>query len=301
MRKWGPRRESLPSLNALIAVEATARLGSFRAAAQEMRVTQGAVAQQVRGVEAELAMPLFERHAKGLIPLPGTQRFIDQVRQSLTSLSLATLDLQQSQRRETSHRIILSAPPTIASRWLIPRLAVFQAQNEALSIAVDASTTIRPLTGPERVDLAIRWGREPSGCWSQLFLEGPFVVVAAPGLIAAHRPSGPQDLPGLPLITDGYDLWGEWFERQIGALPPIQGPSMSLSTLAIDAAEQGMGFALAPEPLVRGAIDDGRLALVFPPHYDLTTTRGFYVVAADQPRRGPLRKVVDWLMHEANG
>ncbi|MEM7669183.1 MAG: LysR family transcriptional regulator, partial [Pseudomonadota bacterium] len=177
MKSWGPRREPLPSLNALIALEATARLGSFRAAADEMNVTQGAVAQQIRSVEQELGITLFERLPRGLVPKPEAERLLAVVRQGLSSLSAAVGELQDQTGAAGTTRIILSAPPSFSSRWLIPRLTAFYDRHPNLSIAVDATVDVRPLTGPNRVDLAIRWGETPEAPWHQPILSGPFIVV----------------------------------------------------------------------------------------------------------------------------
>ncbi|MEM0922482.1 MAG: LysR substrate-binding domain-containing protein [Pseudomonadota bacterium] len=297
MKRWGPHRAPMPPMGALLAVEAAARLGSFRAAADELNVTQGAVAQQVRAAEADLGHALFERHPRGLEVAPAARPFIEQISQSLAALSGAAAAFQQSNSGGESQRVILSAPPSISARWLIPRLGRFDPGAREVAIAIDASTALRPLTGPDRVDLAIRWGLCPASLWSRLLLPGPFVAVAAPGLV----PNGcmADALPELPLISDGYDLWGEWFQRAIGRVPEISGPDLSLSTLAIEAAERGLGVALAPEPLVRGALVEGRLVRVFGSDLDLHTERGFYLVAAEAPARPATRSVAEWLLAEA--
>ncbi|MEL6477648.1 MAG: LysR substrate-binding domain-containing protein [Pseudomonadota bacterium] len=298
MKRWGPHRAPIPPPGALLAIEAAARLGSFRAAAEELHVTQGAVAQQVRAAEADLGHPLFDRQPRGLQVTEAARPLIEQIAQSLSALSGATEAFRQRLDPGVSHRVILSAPPSISARWLIPRLGRFHDAGGDIAIAIDASTALRPLTGPDRVDLAIRWGVEPPGLWSKLLLPGPFVVVGAPGL-AEPVPRAPRDLVGLPLISDGYDVWGDWFQQMVGEVPEFSGPDLSLSTLAIEAAERGLGLALAPEPLVRGALAEGRLERVFAEDCDLHTERGFYLVAAEPALRPPARRVAEWLLAES--
>ncbi len=300
MKSWGPRREPLPPLNALIALEAATRLGSFRAAAEEMHVTQGAVAQQVRVVEQDLGVTLFERHPRGLIVNPEAAEFLEQVRVSLTGLSTALNDLRSCREEGEQRRVILSAPPSLSSRWLIPRLPDFYARHPDISIAVDATSEIRPLAGPNRVDLAIRWGRTPAAGWSHPMLKGPFVVVAAPRLCAGTAPKEPLDIAMETLISDGYDAWNDWFDHFAGEVPETASITLSLSTLAIDAAERGIGIAISPEPLVRTALAEGRLIRVFPPDFDLQTGQSFHIASASAPKPGPVRKVSRWLLDSAN-
>ncbi|MEM7177949.1 MAG: LysR substrate-binding domain-containing protein [Pseudomonadota bacterium] len=300
MKSWGPRREPLPPLNALIALEASARLGSFRAAAQEMHVTQGAVAQQVRAVEQEIGLSLFERHPRGLIATPEAVDFLDHVRVALTSLSAALSDLRNIRGEEGHQRVILSAPPSISARWLIPRLPEFYAQHPDISIAVDATTEIRPLVGPDRVDLAIRWGQEPNSGWSRPMLKGPFVVVASPGLRSRLAGKTPADITAETLIADGHDAWTAWFDHFIGYVPETASMTLSLSSLAIDAAERGIGMAISPEPLVRSAIAEGRLVRVLSSDFDLETDQSFHIVSAMAPKPGPVKKVSRWLLEAAS-
>lgn len=299
MRTWGPRREPLPPLNALIALEAATRLGSFRAAAEEMRVTQGAVAQQVRAVEQDLGIALFDRHPRGLIVNPEAVDFLEAVRLALTGLSAALSDLQNLGGEEGRQRVILSAPPSISSRWLIPRLPEFYARHPDISIAVDATSEIRPVVGPDRVDLAIRWGKPPLSGWSRPMLKGPFVVVASPTLRSRAIRKTPADITTETLISDGYDAWSAWFHHFVGHVPETASMTLSLSTLAIDAAERGIGIAISPEPLIRIALAEGRLVRVLSPEYDLETDQSFHIVSAAPPRPGPVRTVSRWLLDAA--
>ncbi|MBY8976357.1 LysR family transcriptional regulator [Rhodobacteraceae bacterium NNCM2] len=299
MKSWGPRREPLPPLNALIALEATTRLGSFRAAADEMNVTQGAVAQQIRAVEEDLGIMLFDRHPRGLVARAEAARFLETVRQALSGLSTAITDLQEPRGDGKSQRVILSAPPSISSRWLIPRLPDFYTRHPDVSIAVDATSDVRPLLGPDRVDLAIRWGKAPETGWSRPMLSGPFIVVASPSLLGAAGHTDPAALLRHTLISDGYDAWRHWFEQFTGTVPEMASMTISLSTLAIDAAEKGIGVAISPEPLVRSALAEGRLVRALSPEFDLDTGHGFHLVASRQPKAGPVGKVSRWLLDEA--
>ncbi len=305
MRKWAPRGP-LPSLNHLPALEATARLGSFRAAADEMGVTQGAVAQQIRGLEAELGRPLFDRLPRGLAPTAAGREFVGRARLALEIVALATAELMRDGPGEEEGRIVVSATPSLASRWLIPRLHRFADRHPAVPVMIDASDQWRPLHGTGRVDLAIRWGRPPfAGTTARFLLPGRAIAVCAPSLAAGQGWSDPAArdpavLAGVPLISDGHRLWPRWFAVHGRAGTAFAGPCFSQTHLAIEAAERGLGVALVPQLLAAGALQEGRLVKALGEPYELDSELAFYVVTAeDRPSTPAITAMVDWLLLEA--
>jgi LysR family glycine cleavage system transcriptional activator len=301
VQRWGARRGPIPNLNYLIALEASARLGSFRAAADEMHLTQGAVAQQVRALEAQLTTPLFERQARGLKTTPAGAEYVDRIRLALGVVEEATRELMHTEPSASS-RLTLSTTPSFASRWLIPRLPKLADIHPDIALMIDASNALRPLQGPGRVDLAIRWARPPfAGAASQLLMHGRLVPVCSPAVFAASQFNNLGDLVTAPLISDGHSSWGQWFES-FGQARTVAsgGPAFSQTSLAIDAAEQGLGVALAPRLLVEDALCRGSLMLAAPAEYQLDVGAGFYLLMANSaPSQSPIAKVRDWLVAEA--
>ena len=301
MNHQDARRAAYAVHNHLLALEATARLGSFRAAAEELHVSQGAVAQQVRAMENKLGVKLFTRLPRGLAPTSAAEQYIRRVRLALSMVEDATRELLAEQDGSDAHQLTLSTTATFASRWLIPRLAALGIEHPHLAVRIDASEVIRPLTGRGAVDMAIRWGTPPfpEGD-SRFLLPGRAIAVCSPGLMGLERWQAPQDLARAPLISDSHDNWKRWFEAYGHPGTPFAGPSFSQTSLALDAAEQGMGIALVPELFVEAALNNGRLVRVLDGQYPLDTRHGFYMVTARPVvPDSALGTVIEWLMAEA--
>lgn len=301
MKHWGSRRGALPTLNYLVALESTARLGSFRAAAEEMHLTQGAVAQQIRALESELGCPLFVRQPRGLSPTIQGADYVDRVRLALGIVGEATKEFLDQDQRSEPGRLTLSTTSAFASRWLIPRLPRLAEAHPDISIMIDASDVVRPLYGKGRVDMAIRWGVPPFAEGNaQFLLPGKAIPVCAPSLISQKKLTRPEHLADMPLISDSHNNWKRWFDayRITGARPT--GLTFSQTSLALEAAEQGMGIALVPKVLVEAALKTGALVQATGRQYQLDTDVGFYVLTAE-PYAGEsvTGRVVGWLLEEA--
>jgi LysR family glycine cleavage system transcriptional activator len=281
-------QQRLPSLNALRAFEAAARHLNFRAAADELGVTQCAVAQHVRGLESDLGLKLFERRPR-LLALTSTGRsYATHVARAFALLIEATDNL-----RPQPLRLTISATPSIAAKWLVPRLPDFTAAHPQLELNILASDALANFQS-DGVDIAIRQGRPPfgPGLTADLLFEHEIVAVCRP----AMRPTE-EELARLPLLRDGHDLWPEFFERALGRPLPltIRSTRFNQTALAIDAAIAGQGIALASRFLVEPDLAAGRLELATP-----ASMRGgldFYVVCARKPRHPEQAALVRaWLL-----
>lgn len=170
----------LPPLNALRAFEVSARHLNFRAAADEIGVTQGAVAQQVRHLEDALGVALFERLPRGLaLTADGFAYFAD-VRRALNLIGDATDRLAKRRANVT-----ISTTPSFASRWLIPRLASFGDEHPGVDLRVIADSQFATFQG-DGVDLAIRYGKPPfgKGLVTRLLFPVDIYAVCSPALLA---------------------------------------------------------------------------------------------------------------------
>ncbi|MEQ8964945.1 MAG: LysR substrate-binding domain-containing protein [Azospirillaceae bacterium] len=301
MRRWGPKREAVPSLTGLIAVEAAARLGSFGAAAREMGLTQGAVAQKVRGLEAQFGFALFERRPRALVPTPACLAYAEAARAALGDLGAATRTLVESASPEPTGHVVVSASPSFAARWLIPRLERFARAHPGVAVRIDATEQPRPLAGPDAVDLAIRWGVAPfAGARAERLLPAALQAVCTPELQRRHSFATPADLVAAPLIGDTHDLWDRWLVGHGVAPDAIDGPRVTQTALAIEAAVAGLGVALAPRVFVAEALATGTLVPAIDGFGDIAVEAGFHLLRAE--RRAPGRAVSamrDWLLAEA--
>lgn len=295
-------RRTAPSIvNHLAAFEAAARLGSFRAAADELHVTPGAVAQQVRTLEDKLGRPLFERLPRGLRTNREGAAYLLRVRLALDILEDATRELLQRDEQADPGQVLLSTTPAFASRWLIPRLGQLARAQPQVALMIDASDSTRPLSGKGAVDLAVRWGTPPfAEAYALPLLPGLAIPVCAPALRGERRWQQASDLAGVPLISDSHDNWRRWLDHHGQPGQRVHGPVFSQTILAIEAAEQGMGIALVPRLLVENALRAGTLVCALE-HHELQTPAGFHLLAAQAPEPGSAAAlVVRWLEQEAS-
>ncbi len=285
---------SLPSLKALRAFEASGRHLNFRLAAEEIGVTQGAVAQQVRGLEATLQVTLFKRLPRGLALTEEGRRYLAPLQRAFQLIAEATDDLRPQQAVLT-----VSVTPTFASKWLVPRLGLFLSANPALDVRVVAGEGLANFQS-DGVDISVRQGKPPFGpglTWELLF---PFEVypVCAPEIQSGPDPiEKPEDLVRHVLLHDAHGFWPLFLERTCrGKSPAIQRSlQFSQTSLALDAALAGQGVALASDALVADDLAAGRLCR--PLEVTVESDIGFYIVAPRKPRHAALVTAMrDWLL-----
>ncbi len=281
-------------LRALRAVEAVARLGSLARAAEELRVSPGAVSQQVTGAEAVLGFALFERGPRAMRPTARAQPICAELSAGFAHLAQA-MTLAEDMRDDV---LTVSVAPIFAARWLIWRLPAFQAAHPGVKVRLDASVG---LVDPGRggVDLCLRLG---PGAWPGVALERlfPQVVfpVCAPPL--ATRLSSPADLLHVPIIREpqaNYG-WSDWLapgEPAAAQLP--DGPVFSDAALCLDAAISGSGVFLTFEALAVDAVAHGRLVEPFG-RRRATSNAYWFVTAEGRSLPPPARHFRSWLKRE---
>lgn len=305
MKKWGEHKGSLPTLNYLIALEATSRLGSFRAAAEDMCLTQGAVAQQIRALEKELGAPLFDRLPRGLSANKKGSDYINRLSLALGIVEEATRDFTEIKTILPSSQIRLSTTPSFASRWLLPHLPLINEKYPEISMMIDASATVRSFKGEKAIDMSIRWGTPPfPEGYTQFLHDGRATPVCAPELLGNKKSFSVNELIEHSLISDSHDNWKAWFDNYVEPHPDnrkkMEGAYFSHTNHALDAVEQGMGIALVPNFLVQRAISIGTLVHATNDQYQLESQSAFYIITEKEPKAdSSLAKVIDWLLMEA--
>ena len=235
---------SLPPLNGLRAFEAAGRRLNFRAAADELGVTQGAVAQQVRQLEAHLGLPLFERLPKGLA-------FTSSGRSYHVNISAAFEDLRSATNilKPEPNTVLISVTPTFAAKWLIPNLPAFSEVCPEIDLRIMATEKLSSFHS-EGINLAIRQGAPPFGAALEaicLFRQD-VIAVASPHLAGAQAARlAPSALAELTKLHDGHDLWPQ-FLVQLG-VEDQAGRGLRLNQVALAIDRQGH----FPAPTVRHA------------------------------------------------
>ncbi len=282
----------LPSLNGLRAFDVSGRHLNFRSAADEMGVTQGAVAQQVRQLEANLGTPLFERLPKGLAFTPAGRSYHVRVANAFADLRAATDAL-----RPAPGKVLVSVTPTFAAKWLIPNLPDFSAAHPQIDLQILATEKVSSFHG-DGIDLAVRQGHPPFGASLEairLFRQ-EIIAVAAPALVAGQRlPLDPETLSGLPKLHDAHDLWPAFLRRLNVADRGGRGLRLSQTALAVDAALSGQGAALVSSFLAQRDIAANNLVRLVPEA--VSGTQDFYLLALRGSRRNQsVQSVVDWFV-----
>lgn len=284
----------LPPLNSLRAFEVAARHLNFRLAAEELGVTQGAVAQQVRGLEAELGLKLFDRLPRTLALTDSGRAYQANVRRAFELLAEATASL----RPEPLH-LTISVTPTFASKWLIPRLPEFAAAHPGIDLRISASERLANFQS-DAVDLAVRYGSPPfgPGLVADLLFEQDLIGVASPQLLARFgTPKTAEEAVALPLLHDAHNFWPQYLEQILGGAPTLSARNtrFNQTSLAIEAALAGQGLALVARFFIEQDLASGRLIQVFP--HSMQGGAGFYLVSPRKPRQaGPLAAVRDWIL-----
>jgi LysR family glycine cleavage system transcriptional activator len=285
----------IPSLQTLRALEAAARNGSYSRAAAELGLTHGAVSHRLRALEDQIGYALFVREGNGMHPTPDALRLLIPVRQALDLLATAFPD------RATASRLLrVSLLPSMASRWLMPRVGRFRASNPDIDLRIDARLEFAPLT-PGGADCAVRYGL---GDWPGLHVAHLGDEVLFPVCTPDYRDRlairDPSDLMRATLLRHDRQLWRSWLDAAgLDAPEPVAGALFSDTNLLLDAAIAGEGVALARGRIVAGDLASGRLIRLF--DAEVPDRYGYYVVRPlrIEPRR--LRAIdsfVQWVRAE---
>ena len=263
---------------------------NFRAAADELGVTQGAVAQQVRGLEDHLGLRLFLREPRGLAFTDEGRAYHGSVSRAFEQLGEATDAL-----RSAPARVTVSVTPTFASKWLIPRLSDFTEAHPGIDLRITATERVASFHA-DGIDLAVRQARPPFGASlrADLLFAQEVVAVCSPSLTADGTPLDAVGLARLTLLHDTHDLWPRFAQEAFdSAVKPARRLRFNQTTLSLDAALAGQGVALASRFLVQRDLEAGRL--VCPVPHVMEVGQDFYPLSPRQGVSSAAIIVRDWL------
>lgn len=291
-----PRR--LPSLNALKAFEVAARHESFTRAAGELNVTQGAVSHQVKALEEELGLRLFRRERQRLVITEAGKAYLETVRDAFDRIAAGTEKLLQ---RQNSGVLTVSTSPNFAAKWMVHRLSRFAEANPGIDLRIGATAQHVDFARDD-VDVAIRHG---DGSWpglhvTRLCAEELFPVCSPALLKGRNALRNPADLARHTLLhIDEPQDWAKWLDAAgIRNVEASRGPVFSQRSMAIDAAIDGQGVALARTALCAGDLLAGRLARPF--DFALQVPYAYWILcpkaSAELPKIAAFRA---WLLAEA--
>jgi len=296
-------RRRLPPLNALRAFEAAARHLNFSRAADELSVTPGAVSQQIQNLEDYVGAALFKRTPRGLLLTDAAQTALPALREAFDRLAEAASLLTAA---VDGRRLTLTAAPSFAAKWLVPRLGKFETAFPQVDIWLSAGLELVDLTAGE-VDVAIRYGagRYP-GLEVRRLMSETVIPVVSPGLLATTPLAAPGDLArhillhdGSPEPDDSCPDWAMWLAaRGVKGVDGARGPRFNQSSLVIEAAVNGRGVALAKRTLAQADLEAGRL--IAPLQIATAVDFAYYLVHPKAKGRLPqVKAFVNWITAEA--
>lgn len=291
-----PRR-FLPSISALLAFEAVARLGSATRAAQELSLTQSAVSRQLKTLEAQLGVDLLTRQGRQLALTQAGHSYVGDVREMLNRLAQASVSVRTN---PTGGHLNLAILPAFGMHWLAPRLADFARTHP--EVTVNLSTRLKPFAIEDSpFDAAIHFGHEdwPGVHYLPLMPE-TVVPVCAPDLLATPLADA-ADMLALPLLhlETRPRGWARWLAALDVDGAPTGGMVFDQFATMAQAAIHGLGVALLPTFFAEPYLRDGQLMLA---SAQTTQSIGSYYLVwpEDRSEGAALASFRTWLAGQAS-
>lgn len=287
---------SLPPLSAVRAFEAAARLASFTRAAEELGMTQAAISYQIKRLEQRLGLTLFRRSPRKVTLTQAGEQLAPMVLDSFQALRAAFARTVERAQTELS----ITALPTIAANWLVPRLGAFHLANPQLAVRLDAAVPLVDLMQGE-FDVGIRNG---GGVWPGLtahfLLPSFYTPLCSPALLRSGALASPADLLKLPRM--GRERWWQAWLRAAGVPDAPQGgpPGVTLGAEHHDvtAAIAGHGVAITSPLFFRDEIQAARLVQPF--ELVLRDHRDYWLAyPAVRARSAKICAFRDWILEQA--
>ncbi len=298
------RRALIPSLDLLEGFEAAARHLSFTKAGEELFLTQSAVSRQIKDLEEQLGVRLFERRHRALVLTEAGQQFYAATAQVLTTMRSATERLRSASGRKRP--LSVTTTHSFAALWLIPRLAGFTRMHPGVDVRITADTRVQDLER-DGLDIAIRHGPASLAGPNAVRLFGERVFpVCSPKLLKKNPLREPADLKNHcllqyddPEVRHPWLHWKTWLE--VAGIPDLR-PAATLSISGyeqiIPAAVAGHGVALGRTPLVRDLMVAKELVAPFTSTAD--PARAYFAITSKSAASRPeVTGFVEWLKEEA--
>ncbi|MFT3927748.1 MAG: LysR substrate-binding domain-containing protein [Myxococcales bacterium] len=281
----------LPPLGFLLAVEAAGRLGSFKAAADELHITRSAVSQQVKAVEDSLGTELFIRRGRSVELTDDGERYLRRVRQALRDVR----DAGKSLRERTAAPVLrLETIPFVAYEFLLPRMASLRARFPGFKVRIETNVHVTDLRSSE-LDATIRLGGAVRpGVTARSF--GDLVITLVCSAELAHsirdiKDVAKQQLIEVQTLSDRGIVNG--LKSHGFTVDPNQVQTFDTYLEAVRAAEHGLGVMWGMFPLTTEWVTSGRLAVPLPGRFTLP---GQIALAhRDDDTRFPFEELTQWL------
>ena len=284
----------LPSLNALRVFVAVARSGGVSRAAEELNLTHSAVSHQIRSLQSELGVTLFEKSGRGLMLTEQARAYVQRIESAFKEIEEATLEVTTHNR----HRLRISTIPSFAARWLLPRLGDFIATCPDVDVEVQSSHRAADVKGGE-VDIGIRFDTGPHpGLYSERLMRDWLFPVCSPEFAKKYALCDTSGIDGVPLMHSEREPWSSWFPAAgIVADEPEHGILFNDSALMLQAAAAGQGLCLARQSIVYDELQSGRLVRPFSTYVESPFSY-FFVCRREKLASPPIAAFRTWIVRQ---
>lgn len=302
-----PLRTRPISVGQLRAFEAVARLLNFRAAAEELSLTQSAVSRQIQALEEEVGVALFLRHTRAVELTGAGAQLLRAVLPALERMDSAVRMIRRSAGRKS---VALSTWASFASMWLIPRLEAFQSSHPDIDIRIDTTDVSVDLDTTD-TDLALRYTTPANAPLNAVRLFGEQLTpVASPWLLkSGHALRSGDDLAHFALIEAGdahrnlhleWLTWRRWLDvHHFGKVEPKRWLFFNYAHQIAQAALTGQGVALARMPMVADSLASGDLVEILPGMRLDSPLAYWLIVGPRSAARPEIKAFCDWLTEQA--
>ncbi len=274
---------------------AAARHRTLRQAADELYVTPSAVSHQLKALEGELGMKLFQRDGRTLVLTEAGETLYDSIQEPMLRIEAAAGEVRARYSRAS---LSVSVQPFFASELLMPALTEFQEAHPDVDLVLDAGDVSKQLL-PANADVAIRlFATPPADADSTRLFPLSLVPACSPALRKRLEGDPQRSSAPFPVVVhkERPDAWKQW-AAQSGIVLPMTGSVVRLDAMSsiVQAAERGLGVALVPLQLTAAAFREGRLVRLF--DHALETSDAYYIVCRDTPtEREDVRRFRDWAL-----
>jgi len=280
---------NLPPLASLRAFSAFAENRNVVTAGNALNVSHAAISQQLRALERHMGVALLDRAGKTLSLTAEGEHLARALQLGFGAIGAAVDDLVRAGADRPVH---VSLTSSFATSWLMPRLPAFRSDHPEIDLILDPSPNLVELR-PGGVDVAIRYG---TGNWagteSQLLLQTPMVIVAAPGLLGGKADWSPAELAQLPWLEEiGTTEASTWLAGRGTEMQPGAGRITVPGNLVLDGLRAGQGVTVTVRHFVEQDIREGRVVEL----YSEPGLAGYHIVTAQTPPRQTVKTFVGWL------
>lgn len=262
-------KHPLPPLNAIRAFEAAARHGGYVGAADELGVSAAAVSQQVKNLEDFLGKQLFRRYNNRIALTDAGQTIYSGASDALQSISLMTEQVVSGRARS---RLVISSVPSMAERWVAPKLGLFRQRVPNLRFELRSEEDLVDFTRHE-IDLRLSYGlNHYPDMVSVPLMQDEVVPMCSPAYLARNRHAGEYRLAAVPdddLIHTNWGpsfvshpTWQLWLASEGRVPDEARGYRVGSSSLALDLATRGIGVALGQRQMGADDVAAGRLIIL---------------------------------------